>query len=105
MGCGSLTGRWASYRVQPRHPLSYAVLFTLGVGCVVSGIAELAPFGCFIIMLADGLIYGTISRKIDASVPRELNLFAISAWLLVGDVGTVLGSNLISRLRFWIVGF
>eukprot|EP00929_Paragymnodinium_shiwhaense_P013786 TRINITY_DN12163_c0_g1_i1.p1 TRINITY_DN12163_c0_g1~~TRINITY_DN12163_c0_g1_i1.p1 ORF type:complete len:499 (+),score=69.74 TRINITY_DN12163_c0_g1_i1:133-1629(+) len=102
--CGSLAGRWTSYHLKPRHPIKYAIFLLLGAVFVTSGIAELAPFGCFFIMLADGLIYGTISRQIDASVPQDFNLFAISSWLFVGDLGTILGSNLISSLRFWIIG-
>ncbi len=41
----------------------------------------LAPLGTFIVMLGDGLIYGSISKYIDAKIPKEFNLVAISFWL------------------------
>ena len=53
---------------------------------------------------SDGLIYGIISRHIDSHIPKHFNLVAISFWLLVGDLGSVAGANLISFIRDWVAG-
>ena len=55
-------------------------------------------------MLGDGLIYGTISRHIDFVIPKVFDLVAISYWLFVGDLGSILGSNLLCYVRDAIAG-
>mmetsp|Transcript_61957 Transcript_61957/g.175982 ORF Transcript_61957/g.175982 Transcript_61957/m.175982 type:complete len:542 (-) Transcript_61957:207-1832(-) len=101
---GGLTGRWLGYRVRPRHPLVYTLLTAVGVTIILMHVPRLAPLGAYCVCLGDGLIYGTTSRYIDTSVPREFNLTAISFWLFIGDFGSVTGSNLISYIRDWVVG-
>lgn len=101
---GGLLGRGLSYKLKPRHPLVYVCFNLLGVAMILSRIPILAPLSTFLIMLGDGLIYGTISRHIDTVVPKEFNLTAISYWLFIGDIGSVTGSNLISYIRDWVVG-
>lgn len=99
---GGLAGRWTSYSLQPRHPLLYALLSITGAGLNATYTPLLALPRTFLILLGDGLNYGTISRHIDAKVPRHFNLIAISYWLFIGDMGSVLGSNIISYARDWI---
>ena len=53
----------------------------------------------FVIMLCDGLVYGTTCRFIDNTIPMRYNLIAITAWLVCGDMGSLIGGNLISYLR------
>jgi len=101
---GGLTGRWLSYRVRARHPMAYTVFTAAGVTIILLKVPRLAPLGAYCVSLGDGLIYGTTSRHIDSSVPREFNLTAISFWLFIGDFGSVTGSNLICYLRDWVVG-
>merc|ERR1712151_145723 len=101
---GGLLGRWFSYRVTPRHPSKYIVCNALGVTLLLSRIPLLAPLSTFLIMLGDGLIYGSISRHIDTTTPKEFNLTAISYWLFVGDFGSIIGSNLISYISVWVTG-
>jgi len=101
---GGLTGRWLSYRVRHRHPLKYTLLTAAGAAIVLMRAPTIAPLGAYCVSLGDGLIYGTISRHIDMSVPHEFNLTAISFWLFIGDFGSVTGSNLISYLRDWVAG-
>jgi len=101
---GGLCGRILSYKVQPRHPIIYALLNVLGAMILLLKIPLLAPMSTFIVMMGDGLIYGSITRRIDAIVPKEFNLIALSFWLFVGDFGSVAGSNLISYIRVWVVG-
>jgi len=101
---GGLCGRYMSYRVKPRHPLLYSLLNIFGALILLTRIPILAPLSTFIVMLGDGLIYGSIARRIDDSVPKQFNLIALSFWLFVGDFGSVIGSNLISYIRIWVVG-
>lgn len=101
---GGLCGRFLSYRVKPRHPVVYNVFSLFGAALLLLQIPVLAPLSTFIVMLGDGLIYGAIARRIDATVPKEFNLVALSFWLFVGDFGSVAGSNLISYIKVWVVG-
>lgn len=101
---GGLTGRWLSYRIKPRHPLVYAVFNIVGIALLLSHVPILAPLSTFLIMLGDGLIYGANAKHIDTTISREYNLVALSYWLFVGDFGSVIGSNLISYVRDWVVG-
>jgi len=100
---GGLCGRWLSYRILPRHPAVYVGFSTVGVLLLLSLRPVLAPVGAFLVMLGDGLIYGTISRYVDSAVPEEFNLIAISYWLFIGDIGSLVGSNLICYLHDWLV--
>lgn len=53
----------------------------------------LTLMGMFCISFAVGSCYSLSVRHIDAFVPVEYNLIAVSVWLLCGDVGSVTGSN------------
>lgn len=99
---GGITGRWLSYRLQSRHPLVYTPLNMVGVALILLKQPLVAPIGVFLVLLADWLIYGSISRDIDARIPKEFNLVAISYWLVLGDLGGVAGSNLIAYIREWV---
>ncbi|CAJ1424755.1 unnamed protein product [Effrenium voratum] len=99
---GGLCGRWLSYRLPQRHPAVYVGFNALGAGLLLLRRPVLAPAGAFLVMLGDGLIYGTISRHVDTAIPQEFNLIAISYWLFVGDLGSLLGSSLISYLHDWL---
>merc|ERR1712113_209271 len=99
---GGTIGRWLSYRMLARHPVLYIPLHLVGVVLILLKMPLMAPIGVFLVMLADGLIYGTISREIDARIPKEFNLVAISYWLVLGDLGGITGSNLIAYIREWV---
>lgn len=99
---GGITGRVLSYKLKPRHPVLYSLFNLFGAFLILQKIPILAPLSTFIVMMGDGLIYGSITRRIDATVPKEFNLIALSFWLFVGDFGSVLGSNLISYMRQWV---
>merc|ERR1719356_460301 len=71
---GGLCGRILSYKLKPRHPMLYSLLNICGAGMLLLKIPVLAPLSTFIVMMGDGLIYGTITRRIDATVPKEFNL-------------------------------
>lgn len=101
---GGLCGRILSYRLTPRHPLCYTILNMVGSALLLLKIPLLAPVSTFLVMMGDGLIYGSIARRIDSQVPKQFNLVALSFWLFIGDFGSVTGSNLISYIRVWVVG-
>jgi len=101
---GGVCGRVLSYRVKARHPLVYSILSMAGAVTLLTKVPLLAPLGVFAIMMGDGLIYGTIARRIDEIVPKQFNLIAISFWLFIGDFGSVAGQNLIVNITSWVVG-
>jgi len=101
---GGLLGRYMSYSLKPRHPLVYTVLNLTGVLLLLTRVPLLAPLSTFLVMLGDGLIYGTVSKYVDTAVPKEFNLTALSYWLFIGDFGSIFGSNIISYVRDWVVG-
>lgn len=101
---GGLTGRWLSYHIKPWHPVRYLCFTALGVSLMLLRTPLVAPLSIYLVMLGDGLIYGTIIKHIDEQVPREFNLVSISYWCVNGDVGAIIGTNLIRIIRDVIVG-
>mmetsp|Transcript_62951 Transcript_62951/g.149984 ORF Transcript_62951/g.149984 Transcript_62951/m.149984 type:complete len:399 (-) Transcript_62951:136-1332(-) len=101
---GSLTGRSLSYTLVPRNPAVYLALTLFGIWLLLRSVPLLVLCSAYLIMLGDGLIYGSISRHIDSQVSREFNLSAISFWCLFGDIGASIGALLINNIRDWIVG-
>eukprot|EP00406_Dinophysis_acuminata_P042173 CAMPEP_0179358788 /NCGR_PEP_ID=MMETSP0797-20121207/79112_1 /TAXON_ID=47934 /ORGANISM="Dinophysis acuminata, Strain DAEP01" /LENGTH=593 /DNA_ID=CAMNT_0021074063 /DNA_START=29 /DNA_END=1809 /DNA_ORIENTATION=+ len=96
---GSVTGRCVSYRLKYRHPMTYSIFTITGVALILMFVPALVPLGLFLVQAGDGLIYGTICKYIDTSVPKQFNLIAISFWLFVGDIGSIIGSNLIYSIK------
>jgi hypothetical protein len=47
------------------------------------------------VAFANGAIYAQSARHIDQVVDDEFNLIALSFWLFVGDIGSVIGSNVL----------
>lgn len=74
----------------------------MGAGLCVSKIAIIAPLGVFLIFFANGSIYASATRHIDAHLKSEFNLVALSVWLFIGDIGSVTGSNLIGFVEEWV---
>eukprot|EP00927_Polykrikos_kofoidii_P003458 TRINITY_DN11376_c0_g1_i1.p1 TRINITY_DN11376_c0_g1~~TRINITY_DN11376_c0_g1_i1.p1 ORF type:complete len:492 (+),score=55.20 TRINITY_DN11376_c0_g1_i1:178-1653(+) len=99
---GSVSGRLLSFKASFVHPLFYTSFSIVGILLVISKNSLAALFSGFFVMFADGMVYGAVSRRIDVIVPREFHLIALSYWLFVGDVGSVVGSNLISYISDWV---
>ena len=53
------------------------------------------PLCGLFIATQNGAVYGIGARRVDTSVPLEFTLVATSAWLFLGDLGSVIGSNVI----------
>jgi len=98
---GGFTGRWLSYNLRLRQPPVYCCVSLLGIFVLLLWIPSVAFIGALFMMLGDGLIYGSISRYIDESIHKDFNLIAITAWLLFGDIGSIIGQNLIIPIRAW----
>jgi hypothetical protein len=95
---GDFLGRPAAYRLN--LPVSaYLVLQWAGVAIFATRRGLFTPIGMFCITFANGAIYAASTKKIDLRVPRASQLMALSCWLFVGDLGSVLGSNTVGTFR------
>ena len=90
---GDTLSRQVVYRLPLINPLCYLILSAVGAGTCLAKIPIIAPIGIFLVFFANGAIYGTSTKKIDSHVDRRANLTALSIWLFVGDIGSVVGSN------------
>lgn len=81
-------------------------LFLLfSIGGIVIGLLDitiLVPLTALGVSFANGSLYTQSNRKIDRDVPEKYNLVSLSFWLFVGDIGSVLGSNMISFISTWV---
>eukprot|EP00937_MAST-01D_sp_MAST-1D-sp2_P003013 g3013.t1 len=91
---GDAGSRRIAYRLQRLyHPWWFLLLSALGAGLLLSDIPLIGPLGMFFIFFANGFVYGTSTKFIDEHVDKRFNLAALSAWLFIGDIGSVIGSN------------
>ena len=96
---GATVSRKYAYVDKVNRPIGLFLLFSLA-GVVLNVTASqtnmgvLALFGGMCVFLGNGSIYNRTTKAIDNNVGSIFNLTALSAWLLVGDLGSVLGSNL-----------
>jgi hypothetical protein len=97
---GDFLSRHCAYRFPvdrfydfPASPIELLVLTALGGAAVLSKIGIFAWFGMFFVMFANGYIYATTTRRIDAAVSGKFNLVVLSVWLFCGDAGSSIGSS------------
>jgi hypothetical protein len=69
-----------------------------GFGIVMSKIPEIAALGGFLIAWGNGALYAQTTFHIDNTVDRKFNLTALSVWLFLGDLGSVIGTIIIKPL-------
>jgi hypothetical protein len=96
---GDFLSRRIAYRDKSRNPLIFVILAIAGSAMVLSKTALCAPIGIFCIMFCNGSIYAQSTRFIDNAVDDGYNLVALSMWLFIGDIGSVIGSNLVSVIQ------
>lgn len=84
------------------NPLWYIPLNVLGIVLALSKVGFLAPIGQFCVMYANGAIYAMTCKHIDDVIPREFNLISLSFWLFIGDLGSIVGSLLVSHVKVWV---
>jgi hypothetical protein len=95
---GATASRKFAYSDKVERPIGLFLLFSFcGVGLNIAAsqtnIGTLALFGGMCVFLGNGSIYNRTTKAIDNHIGGIFNLTALSAWLLVGDLGSVLGSN------------
>jgi MFS family permease len=93
---GDTLSRKIFYPRKIVFPLFFWVFAIIGVACGLSNVSELIFFCGFLVAFCNGSIYAQANRKIDSTIDKKHSLIAFSCWLFVGDIGSVLGSNLIS---------
>jgi len=99
---GGLGGRWFAYHMKLRHPASFLPLSLFGAALLLMKRPEIAPLGAFLIYWGDGCIYAQMCRYIDTSIHSRYAQVSISFWFLIGDIGSVVGSNLAPFIRDWL---
>ena len=101
---GETISRKLAYVGPPRKPVFFLVFSAAGVVLNLVKIPLLSCLAGFLVFFANGSIYNHTCRKVDSYVLPKHNLIALSIWLLIGDCGSVTGSNLISYIRSWTGG-
>jgi len=92
---GDTLSRKIFYPVRIILPFFFLAFAAAGIGCALSNISFLVPFCGLFVSFCNGSIYAQANRNIDANVDKRYSLIAFSFWLFIGDIGSVVGSNLI----------
>jgi len=95
---GDTLSRKLLYPVKIVFPLVFWTFSILGGALGLSHVSVLVPMCGFLVAFANGSIYAQANRKIDEGVAEKYSLIAFSFWLFLGDIGSVIGSNIISYL-------
>jgi hypothetical protein len=91
---GDTLSRQLVYRAaRLYHPCVYLAFSAVGAALCLIHIPLVAPLGIFCIFFANGAVYATSTKHIDTNIDRRVGLTALSVWLFIGDIGSVLGSN------------
>eukprot|EP01086_Lenisia_limosa_P006818 TRINITY_DN25973_c0_g1_i1.p1 TRINITY_DN25973_c0_g1~~TRINITY_DN25973_c0_g1_i1.p1 ORF type:complete len:112 (+),score=17.56 TRINITY_DN25973_c0_g1_i1:3-338(+) len=96
---GDFCGRRFFFHIKSIHPAFFLIFSAIGAVCALGGVTVLVPIGGFFVALGNGSVYSQTCRLIDRVVPSSFNLIALSSWLFVGDIGSVVGSNTIPYLK------
>eukprot|EP00937_MAST-01D_sp_MAST-1D-sp2_P003739 g3739.t1 len=87
------------WTVPQLPPMIFPLLFScVGFGMVMSRRAPLVPLAGFFIAFGNGGLYGQSVAFIEGAVRPCFELVALSTWLFIGDVGSVIGVNMINKL-------
>lgn len=110
---GGLSSRFLAFRIRKVvHPVWFVGLMLIGAVLVLSSLPGhvlsplalvLVPFGGFLVLFGDGLVYVMICRAIDDRLPQEARTAAYSSWLFTADLGSNVGANAIAFLRDIVV--
>jgi hypothetical protein len=100
---GSFLGDFLSRRVMNTRriisPIWFFLMLCIALSLNIVLIPEIAPFAAFGFSWANGGLYCQSTKLIGELFTGEYHLTATSTWLLLGDVGSTLGSNLIQFVR------
>ena len=105
--CGETISRKFAYvDTKERSPCWFLLFSLLGIALNVAGalfgFGIICPLAGLFVFLANGSIYNRTTKYVDNHVDPVFNLTALSAWLFVGDLGSVLGSNMTPYVRQWL---
>lgn len=105
--CGETISRKVAYvDKKERSPWLFLLFSLVGIGMNVAGaiygVGIICPLAGLFVFLANGSIYNRTTKYVDNHVDPVFNLTALSAWLFVGDLGSVLGSNMTPYVRQWL---
>jgi hypothetical protein len=102
---GAFTGRKLAYYDKkiryPMLPLICAIVGALIDIFFYKALTVLTFIGGFLVMFTNGYLYNQTWRYFDKKIEGKNRLKIFSLWLLVGDIGSVIGSLLISRIKAW----
>jgi len=96
---GDTSSRKIFYLVKTVFPLFFLVFTVIGAAAGLSNFIYIIFLCPLLVAFCNGSIYSQANRHIDTKVPKEFSLIAFSFWLFIGDIGSVLGSNLISYVN------
>jgi MFS family permease len=96
---GDTSSRKIFYLVRTIFPLLFLIFTIVGAGIGLSNVIYIIFLCPFLVAFCNGSIYTQANRHIDTKVPKEYSLIAFSFWLFLGDIGSVVGSNLISYIN------
>jgi len=89
---GDTSSRKIFYNRKYIFPITFLVFCLVSGALFVSAVTELVLFAGLFAAFANGSIYAQASRMIDTTVPKKNHLIALSFWLFIGDIGSVIGS-------------
>jgi len=92
---GDTLSRQIFYQRKIIFPFAFWLFSITGVFFGLLYKPYLAPICAFLVAFANGSIYAQANRQIDSKIEPEFSLVSFSFWLFCGDVGSVIGSNLI----------
>lgn len=92
---GDFFSRKIVYRMRTFPPFLFLILNCIGAGFALSGVPLIVPLGGLFVSSGNGCLYAQSCRHFDRTVPKIFNLMSLSFWLFIGDIGAVLGSNMI----------
>eukprot|EP01029_Cantina_marsupialis_P014300 TRINITY_DN315_c0_g6_i1.p1 TRINITY_DN315_c0_g6~~TRINITY_DN315_c0_g6_i1.p1 ORF type:complete len:450 (+),score=137.11 TRINITY_DN315_c0_g6_i1:99-1448(+) len=105
---GGSSGRKVAYSTKNvRSPFFTFITLILAslVGFLVAPeLPILAPLAGFLALFSNGFLYNLTCRNIDTNVNNDFNLIALSCWLLLGDLGSIAGTNAMPHIRELIGG-
>eukprot|EP00946_MAST-07B_sp_MAST-7B-sp1_P003127 g3127.t1 len=102
----TISRKFAYVDKKERSPWWFLLFSLIGIVMNVAGalysIGIVCPLAGMFVFLANGSIYNRTTKYVDNHVDPIFNLTALSAWLFVGDLGSVLGSNMTPYVRQWL---
>jgi len=96
---GDTLSRKIFYPVRTIFPLVFWAFALVGLVGGLSNVVYLMFLSPLFISFCNGSIYAQANRHIDTNVSKEYSLIAFSFWLFIGDIGSVIGSNLINTVN------